>query len=141
MDEELIKALRRNARAPASALARRLGASRTTVQARIERLERSGAITGYTITEGGERRRTRLRATVLIVIEPREAARVTTAMSALDEVESLHSTSGRFDMCAEVAARDAEAMDAILDRIGMINGVRSIESLVHLGAKIERRRV
>jgi len=48
-DERLLALLRENARAPAALLARRLGLSRTTVQSRIERLERGGVITGYTL--------------------------------------------------------------------------------------------
>src|SRR5262245_30586234 len=46
-DRKLIAMLRENARAPTAVLARRLGLSRTTVQARLERLERSGTISGY----------------------------------------------------------------------------------------------
>ncbi|MGB0506850.1 MAG: Lrp/AsnC family transcriptional regulator [Pikeienuella sp.] len=140
IDTDLLAALRRDARTPAAALARKLGISRSTVQARIERLEVSGVIAGYTVIEGADRARRRLHATVLISVEPKESARVTTAMAAMHEVESLHTTSGRFDMCAEVSAEDAASLDAVLDRVGMINGVRSIETLVQLSAKIDRRR-
>ena len=48
-DQQLLSLLRENARAPTAELARRLGLSRTTVQSRIERLERQGVITGYTV--------------------------------------------------------------------------------------------
>ena len=48
-DRRLLEILREDARAPTAQLARALGLSRTTVQSRLERLERSGVITGYTV--------------------------------------------------------------------------------------------
>ncbi len=49
IDQNLLTLLRENARRPVADLARRLGLARTTVQARIERLETSGVISGYTL--------------------------------------------------------------------------------------------
>ena len=48
-DQRLVTLLRENARRPVAELARHLGLARTTVQARIERLESTGVITGYTL--------------------------------------------------------------------------------------------
>ena len=44
IDKKLIQALTDNARAPLTDLARQLGIARTTVQSRIERLEKAGTI-------------------------------------------------------------------------------------------------
>src|SRR5260370_40353131 len=49
LDQRLIDLLRENARAPAARLARALGVARTTLQSRLERLERPGVIPGYTV--------------------------------------------------------------------------------------------
>ena len=48
-DEALLRLLRDNARLPTAELARLLKLSRTTVQSRLERLERHGVIEGYTV--------------------------------------------------------------------------------------------
>ena len=48
-DRQLIDLLRANARESVSALARKLGVARTTVQERLRRLEESGTIAGYTV--------------------------------------------------------------------------------------------
>ncbi len=48
-DQRLLSLLREDARASTAQIARRLGLSRTTVQSRIERLEREGVICGYTV--------------------------------------------------------------------------------------------
>jgi DNA-binding Lrp family transcriptional regulator len=137
-DHALITLLTRDARMSAAALARRLGLSRTTVQARIERLERSGAILGYTARLGEPGWREMIRATVLISVEPRMTARVVAALGRLEEVERLHTTSGRWDMVAQMAAPTTEALDAALDRAGLIEGVRAMETLVKLATKVDR---
>ena len=49
LDYRLIALLRTNGRSPVAKLAAELGVSRATVTARMERLERSGAIAGYTV--------------------------------------------------------------------------------------------
>ena len=46
-DRQLITLLQDNARLPVATLARRLGLARTTVQARLDRMESSGLIVGY----------------------------------------------------------------------------------------------
>jgi DNA-binding Lrp family transcriptional regulator len=47
IDEKLMLALRENGRASTAELARLVGRSRTSVQSRIERLEKQGVIVGY----------------------------------------------------------------------------------------------
>src|ERR1700735_4974926 len=47
IDEKLLLALRENGRASTAQLARLVGRSRTSVQSRIERLEKQGVIVGY----------------------------------------------------------------------------------------------
>jgi DNA-binding Lrp family transcriptional regulator len=46
IDERLLLALRENGRASTAQLARLVGRSRTSVQSRIERLEKQGVIVG-----------------------------------------------------------------------------------------------
>ncbi|ETX14483.1 AsnC family transcriptional regulator [Roseivivax halodurans JCM 10272] len=137
-DRALLAALSEDARASVAALARRLGIARTTVQARIERLEDRGVIAGYTLKPGAKLRPA-LRATVLVAIEPRSGPAVLARLKALRGVEAAHTTSGRVDMILEVVADTTEALDDTLDRIGEAKGVRSSESLIHLSTKLDRR--
>lgn len=139
-DHALIRFLRRDARTPTAELARRVGVSRTTVQSRLERLERDGVIKGYTIQTGDSYDPGVIRATVLIQVEPRATAAIVTALGKMREVEGLFTTAGRFDMAIQLAASGTPALDTALDRIGEMDGVRGMESLIHLTAKIDRRR-
>ncbi|MBU2981960.1 Lrp/AsnC family transcriptional regulator [Lentibacter algarum] len=136
-DEALLALLSENARAPVATLARKMGLARTTVQARIERLETSGAIAGYTLRRS-QSASAPLRATVLISIEPRSGPAVLARLRALPRVEQVHTTSGRWDLIAILRARTTEELDETLDDIGAAKGVKSSESLIHLSTKIDR---
>lgn len=136
-DRNLLTLLRENARMPVTDLARRLGLARTTVQARIERMETTGVIAGYTLRASAATRPP-LRATVLVSIEPRTGPAVLARLKSLSGVELVHTTSGRFDLLVQVAARTTAELDDTLDRIGEARGVRSSESLIHLATKIDR---
>ena len=65
-----------DARAPVADLARRLNLSRTTVQSRIERLERRGVIVGYAARLSDDYERGLVRAHVMITVRPKEARAV-----------------------------------------------------------------
>src|SRR6478609_2447752 len=67
-DRALIALLRENARIGHAEAARRLKLSRTTVQARVESLERRGIIVGYTIRLAEEMSRRLVRAQVTIIV-------------------------------------------------------------------------
>ncbi|MBZ0128699.1 MAG: Lrp/AsnC family transcriptional regulator [Rhodobacteraceae bacterium] len=138
LDTSLIEALSSDARTSVSTLARRLGVARTTVQARIERLERDGVIAGYTIRKG-KAAAPMIRAAVLIQVEPRATPMVLQRLKAMPQVELAFTTSGRFDMVLQVAARTPQDLDVILDHIGAVKGVKSSESLIQLSIRIDRR--
>ena len=69
----LLSLLRENARASTADLARRLGVSRTTVQSRIERLEKRGVIAGYGVRLSPDYEQTLVRAHVLVTVAPKLA--------------------------------------------------------------------
>jgi len=138
LDRALIVQLQGDARQPLATLARKLGVARTTVQARLERLEASGAIAGYTVKLGREAERPLIRASVLVSIEPRNQAAILSRLKAIPEVERAFTTSGRFDLLLQVNAPTTERLDAVLDGIGALPGVKSSESLIHLTTRIDR---
>lgn len=138
-DTALLRLLSEDARTPVATLARKLGLARSTVQARIERLEDRGVIAGYALRLGEAARRDTIRATVLLTLEPRATAAVLSRLRAMPQVEAAHTASGRFDMILSLAAGSTAELDDMLDRIGELDGVRGSESLIHLSTRIDRR--
>jgi DNA-binding Lrp family transcriptional regulator len=138
LDQKLVAALRENARQSTAELGRKLGLSRTTVQSRIERLERRGVIVGYTTRLSDEVERGAVRAQVMITVQPKEARAVESALRALPPVRALHSVSGPFDMIAQVVAASTAEMDSLVDQIGALAGVERTTSSIVLSTKFER---
>jgi DNA-binding Lrp family transcriptional regulator len=137
-DQGLIAALRADARASTAELARRLGLSRTTVQSRIERLERSGVIAGYTVRMGEEFEKGRIEAFVLITVSHKAAAGVIAAARRMPAVQTLFSVSGAFDLIARIAAGAIGDIDRTIDALGALEGVERTVSSVVLATKLER---
>ncbi|MAM62592.1 Lrp/AsnC family transcriptional regulator [Maritimibacter sp. UBA3975] len=137
-DRRLIARLGENARIPVATLARDLDLARSTVQARLERLERTGVIAGYALRLGDAAKADQIRATVLLALEPRATAAVIARLDRMPEVEAAHTASGRADLVLTLAAPTTAALDRALDRIGEIDGVKGSETLIHLSTKIQR---
>jgi DNA-binding Lrp family transcriptional regulator len=137
-DRALLALLRRDARAPVADLARRLGVSRSTLQSRIERLERAGVIAGYAVRLGESYEAGQIRAHVMITAAPKLAKEVSARLGELPELRRLHSVSGPFDLIAEVSAPSVSAMDAVIDRIGALEGVERTQTSVILSTRFER---
>lgn len=137
-DRSLIALLRQNARASTAELARKLGISRTTVQGRLDRLERSGVIAGYGVRLSEDYDNSLVKAHVLVTAEPKLSAGVHAALKQIPAVRTLHSVSGNFDMIVIVEAASIKELDGLIDRIGALEGVDRTLSSVILSTRIDR---
>ena len=138
LDEHLLARLRENARAPVAELARALGLSRTTIQSRLAKLERTGVIAGYAVKLSEAREAAQVHAFIMLTVEPKQAAAVTQALKRLPGVRTLQSVSGPFDMIAAVEAPTVSDMDALIDEIGAVRGVDRTNSSIVLSTKFDR---
>ena len=138
IDQKLLAALRENARASTAQLGRLVGRSRTSVQSRIERLEKQGVILGYGVRLAAEHGGGAVRAHVMIKVEPKVARAVTAALRAIDQVRVLHSVSGDVDLIAVAMTASVDEMDQVIDKIGALDGVERTTSSIILSTKFER---
>lgn len=137
-DKALLGLLSANSREPISELARKLHLARSTVKDRIERLERSGVITGYTLRFSEDYVASQIQAHVMIVSEPKEVGKIVRAMKGMSAVKSLHAVNGVYDMLAVISAESTRALDQALDDIGSMKGVEKTVSSIILSTKFER---
>jgi len=138
-DEALLRLLRENARLPTAELARLLKLSRTTVQSRLERLERHGVIEGYTVRLAQPFARSLIRAQVLITVALKSAARAEAGLRRIPQITALYSVSGMYDMIALVEAVSVEQMDQAIDEIGALEGIERTVSSIILSTKFVRQ--
>jgi DNA-binding Lrp family transcriptional regulator len=136
-DRKLLALLRANARESTASIARKLGLSRTTVQERIARLERSGAIAGYTLREP-DGRSSALSALVLLNVDAKASEKVVRELKSMPTVSALRAVSGVFDYVATVEADTTAELDRELDRIGQLDGIERTQTLVVLSTRFER---
>lgn len=130
--------MRENARASTAELARRVGRSRTSVQSRLERLERQGVILGYGVRLAPGQDANAVRAHVMIKVGPKEIRSVTAALRAIPQVRVLHSVSGEVDLIAVAVSASVAEMDQVIDRVGDLEGVERTTSSIILSTKFER---
>jgi DNA-binding Lrp family transcriptional regulator len=138
IDKLLLARLREDGRASTAQLARLVGRSRSSVQSRIERLERDGVIAGYTVRLRSLPGSDAVRAHVMIKVGPKEARAVSAALAAIPQVRVLHSVSGDVDLIAIAATATVDEMDQVIDRIGALAGVERTTSSIILSTKFER---
>jgi DNA-binding Lrp family transcriptional regulator len=138
LDRRLIALLQADARAPAADLARRLGVARTTVLARLQRLEKQGVITGYTVRLGLDEGERGVQAYVGITTQPKAGGLVTQRLATLPELRQLCSVSGEFDYLALLHAESPARLDVLLDEIGTFEGVLKTTTSVVLARRIDR---
>ncbi len=138
-DRDLLALLSENARLPVATLAKRLAVSRTTVQARLERLERIGVIAGYGVRLSDAYASSLVRAHILITIAPKSLTQVTAAIERVEAVTELHSISGAFDLIAIVASPSIAELDRRIDEIGAIDGVERTQSSIILSTRLRRQ--
>jgi len=128
LDQRLVTLLRHNGRRSVSDLALELGVSRATVRSRMERLERSGDIVGYTVILRADAVSLPVRGIMLIEVEGRAADRVVDALGGFPEVSAIHTTNGKWDLVVELGAANLTDFDGILRRIRLIPGVIASET-------------
>jgi DNA-binding Lrp family transcriptional regulator len=138
LDRALLALLQANARTPTADLARRLGVARTTVLARLARLERERVITGYTVRLAADEADHSVQAFVGIVTDPKQGREVVRALALLPELQQLSSVSGEFDYIALLRADTTARLDDLLDQIGEVAGVARTTSSVVLARRVDR---
>ena len=138
-DEALILALEQDGRASVVALARQIGLSRSATQERLARLERTGAIAGYTVVRGGGEGRTRLSAWLMVRHAPGgNCARTVPHLKRLAEVRSLQGLAGEPDLLVQVSAADAADLERISALVRALPGVAVVTTHLVLADHLRR---
>ena len=139
IDRQLLSLLQTNAREGTALLARKLGLARTTVVARIARLERSGVVAGYGVRLGARLDASTVRAWCSLSVMPRQARR---AAGAGRDARGgrVSAVSGPFDYLVFLRCTSHEQLDRLLDQVGQLEGAPTQTSIV-LSRKIDRRSV
>ena len=136
IDRQIIGILRTDARTSVSNIAQQIKVSRATIQNRIDKLEKSGVITGYTalISAAGNQNLASVRALMNIELVSANTDKVKSLLLTEPSVCAIHTANGRGDMVAELQATSLESFDKILGRIRAIPDITSSETNILLSS-------
>jgi DNA-binding Lrp family transcriptional regulator len=139
VDRSLLAALARDPRATVVALADRLGLSRNTVQARMSRLEASGAFLSFERSIDPAPLGYPLEAFISVHVRQKRLAEVVDEIAVIPEVIQAHGLSGSVDLLVRAVCRDAHDLFRIDGEILAIEGVERTETALAMGELIPYR--
>ena len=139
VDRALLVALAADPRATVVALADRLALSRNTVQARMSRLEASGAFLSFERSIDPAPLGFPLEAFVSVHVRQKQLADVVAEIAGIPEVIQAHGLSGSVDLLVRVVCRDAHDLFRIDGEILAIVGVERTETSLAMGELITFR--
>ena len=131
-DSQILGLLQDNARISITEIANKLHISRNNVKKRIEYLETSGLITGYTVRIKPGAEKNSIRAWMNIMVEGTKTSGVVKELRIDPAVHTLHSTNGKWDLLVELKSDSLENFDRILERIRNISGIYNTETSILL---------
>ena len=132
LDKSIIKCLQADGRRPYAQIGRQLQVPEATVRQRAERLIHRGVIQIVGVTDplamGFQQP-----ALIGLKVDAARLDAIAAEIAELDEVTYLVVTTGRFDLMCEVVCEDNEHLLRVLtERLAVIDGIRSTETLVEL---------
>ncbi|HSV59972.1 MAG TPA: Lrp/AsnC family transcriptional regulator [Variovorax sp.] len=139
LDRNLLALLQANARESTANLARRLSVARTTVVARIARLEREGIVAGYGLRLGQRLEQGAVRAFCALRVSAKCAPAAMKALERMPEVEGAWAVSGEFDYMVLLRCDSTEVLDELLDQLGQVEGIQQTQTSIVLSQKVDRR--
>ncbi|MGD0375956.1 MAG: Lrp/AsnC family transcriptional regulator [Streptosporangiaceae bacterium] len=140
LDHRLIELFATEPRAGMLEASRRLGVARGTVQARLDRLQARGVITGYgpdidpaALGHG---------VTAFVTLEIRQAGghdQVAARLAMIAEVLEAHTITGAGDMLCRVVARTNSDLQRVIDSIVDVTGVVRASTVIALATPVGYR--
>src|SRR5215471_18299209 len=140
LDAQLIELLAAEPRVGVLEASRRLGVARGTVQARLDRLQARGVVTGY----GPDIDPAALdhAVTAFVTLEIRQAGGhdpVAERLAAIPEVLQVHTITGAGDMLCRVVARTNADLQRVIDAIVGVAGVVRASTVIALATPVPYR--
>jgi len=144
LDAELIALLAAEPRLGVFEASRRLGVARGTVQARLDRLQRSGVVRDFAPTVDTDRLGFPVTAFVTVELSPSDEHRdadVVEHLRGIPEVLEVHTITGSGDLLVRAVARTNTDLQRVIDRIDGDRAVARSSTVIALTTVIDHRTV
>ena len=139
LDARILALFRTEPRIGVLQASRRLGVARGSVQARLDRLETHGVVTGWGPDIDPSALGYELMAFVTLEISHRGHTGIETALADLPEVLEAHTITGAGDMLVRVVARTNADLQRVVDAVLGIDGVERSNMVIVLADGVPYR--
>jgi Lrp/AsnC family leucine-responsive transcriptional regulator len=134
LDMAIIALLREDARRTLADIAERVSLSAPAVKRRVDRLERDGVITGYTVEVDHAALGLPLEAfTELRFAGDASVEEIAAVAAGIPEVQTVFTTAGDPDALAWIRVRDVEDLKRVIDLLRRSGGVTGTKTMMVLG--------
>jgi len=139
LDAKLIQAMCETPRAGVMELARQLGVARGTVQARLEKLQERGIISGFDPDLDLQAMGYEVLAFVTLEIAQGRLEDVIAHLRSIPEVLEAHTTTGPGDLHCRVVARTNAHLQLVLGRVLEVPGIMRTATQIALTEQVRHR--
>ena len=138
-DRQLLELLQINARESNASLARKIGVSRTTIQERIQRLEKAEIIKGYSVTLNPDKLHKNIQAIVMVLAENKSLKATFLELEHMPYILTIHSLSGEWDWSLFISAPNLDEFHLCITQINELAGIKSTVSHIIMKTGFDRR--
>jgi len=128
-DEKILGFLRDDSRGSFVEIGKKLKLSESAVRRRVKNMVDSGAITKFTVEEGGDQPE----ALVLVSADSSiDTSKVSLKLTKLDGIKKIYEITGQYDICVIVQAPTISEINACIDDLRKISGVTDTNTVIIL---------
>ena len=128
-DEKILGFLRDDSRGSFVEIGKKLKLSESAVRRRVKNMVDSGAITKFTVEEGGDQPE----ALVLVSADSSiDTSKVSLKLTKLDGIKKIYEITGQYDICVIVQAPTISEINACIDDLRKISGVTDTNTVILL---------
>ena len=128
-DEKILGFLRDDSRGSFVEIGKKLKLSESAIRRRVKNMVDNGAITKFTVEEGGDQPE----ALVLVSADSSiDTSKVSLKLTKLDGIKKIYEITGQYDICVIVQASTISEINACIDDLRKISGVTDTNTVIIL---------
>ena len=128
-DEKILGFLRDDSRGSFVEIGKKLKLSESAIRRRVKNMVDNGAITKFTVEEGGNQPE----ALVLVSADSSiDTSKVSLKLTKLDGIKKIYEITGQYDICVIVQAPTISEINACIDDLRKISGVTDTNTVIIL---------
>lgn len=139
-DIKILEILRDDAKKPFTEVARRVNVSQGTVHVRMTKLEEAGIVEKTTLKLNYAKLGYDITAFIGIFLEKSALYdKVVTKLKEIQEITSIHYTTGNYSMFVKIHCRDTNHLKEVLhDKMQQVDGIERTETMISLEESLDR---